>query len=84
MSTEKMNEPKDNEKGERETSSVFQRYHLGWVLLSMLVTAVLVVLYFGGVDTSTEGWTAVIMLPLIVGALVFRSMLVADYKKRNQ
>ncbi len=77
MSTEKMNEPKDKENGERETSSVFQRYHLGWVLLSMVVAVVLVQLAGGG-------WGATIMLPLIVGALVFRSMLVADYKKRNQ
>ena len=77
MSIEKMNEPKDKENGERETSSVFQRYHLGWVLLSMVVAVVLVQLAGGG-------WGATIMLPLIVGALVFRSMLVADYKKRNQ
>lgn len=83
MSTEMMNGPQDKQNGERDASSAIQRYHLGWVLLSMVVTAVLVVLYFGGVDTSTEGWTAVIMLPLIVGAMVFRSMLIADYKKQN-
>ena len=43
-----------------------------------MVVAVILVQLAGG------GWGATIMLPLIVGALLFRSMLVADYKKRNQ
>lgn len=60
----------------QDHTSVFQRYHLGWVLLSMVVAAILVQLAGGG-------WGATIMLPLIVGALIFRSMLVADYHKRN-
>lgn len=77
MSTEKMNEPQDRQSRERGFWSVFRCYHLGWVLLSMVVAVVLVQLAGGG-------WGATIMLPLIVGALVFRSMLVADYKKRNQ
>lgn len=67
----------DRESRSQRRESVFRRYHLGWVLLSMVVAVVLVQLAGGG-------WGATIMLPLIVGALVFRSMLVADYKKRNQ
>lgn len=67
----------DRESRSQRRESVFRRYHLGWVLLSMVVAVVLVQLAGGG-------WGAAIMLPLIVGALVFRSMLVADYKKRNQ
>lgn len=67
----------DRESRSQRRERVFRRYHLGWVLLSMVVAVVLVQLAGGG-------WGATIMLPLIVGALVFRSMLVADYKKRNQ
>lgn len=67
----------DRESRSQRRESVFRRYHLGWVLLSMVVAVILVQLAGGG-------WGATIMLPLIVGALVFRSMLVADYKKRNQ
>ncbi len=67
----------DRESRSQRRESVFRRYHLGWVLLSMVVAVVLVQLAGGG-------WGATIMLPLIVGALLFRSMLVADYKKRNQ
>lgn len=59
-----------------EQSSAFQRYRLGWVLLSMIATAVAVVLAGGNV-------AATIMLPLIVGAFVFRSALVEDYKRRQ-
>ena len=70
-----MEQDRDSRSQRRE--SVFRRYHLGWVLLSMVVAVVLVQLAGGG-------WGATIMLPLIVGALLFRSMLVADYKKRNQ
>lgn len=67
----------DRESRSQRRESVFRRYHLGWVLLSMVVAVVLVQLAGGG-------WGATIMLPLIVGALVFRSILIADYKKRNQ
>ena len=73
-----MSEMEQNrESRSQRRESVFRRYHLGWVLLSMVVAVVLVQLAGGG-------WGATIMLPLIVGALVFRSILIADYKKRNQ
>lgn len=59
-----------------EQRSAFQRYRLGWVLLGMIATAVAVVLAGGSL-------AAVVMLPLIVGAFIFRSALVEDYKRRQ-
>lgn len=60
----------------RRQMSAFHRYRLGWVLLSMVVAAILV--YLAGGD-----WGAMIILPLIVGAFLFRSALVEDYKRRQ-
>lgn len=60
----------------RPRESAFRRYRLGWVLLGMIATAVVVVLANGSV-------AAAIMLPLIVGAFMFRSALVEDYRKRQ-
>lgn len=60
----------------REHVSTFRRYRLGWVLLGMTVTEVAVVLANGSI-------AAAVMLPLIVGAFIFRSALVEDYRKRQ-
>ena len=67
-------------------TSVFHRYHLGWVIAAMLLTIGFLLYINGGlaVFSTFEGCAAMILLPLIVGALVFRSMLVADYNKRKQ
>ncbi len=62
-------------RGRRQVSA-FRRYRLGWVLLGMVATAVAVVLANGSL-------AAVVMLPLIVGAFIFRSALVEDYKRRQ-
>ena len=60
----------------REHVSTFRRYRLGWVLLGMIATAVVVILANGSV-------AATVMLPLIVGAFIFRSALVDNYNKRQ-
>lgn len=60
----------------REPMSAFRRYRLGWVLLGVIATAVAVALAGGSL-------AAVVMLPLIVGAFIFRSALVEDYKRRQ-
>lgn len=61
-------------KRDRESRvSTFRRYRLGWVLLGMIATAVAVVLANGSL-------AAVILLPLIVGAFIFRSALVENYR----
>ena len=60
----------------REHVSTFRRYRLGWVLLGMIATAVVVILANGSV-------AATVMLPLIVGAFIFRSALVENYNKRQ-
>lgn len=60
----------------REHVSTFRRYRLGWVLLGMIATEVAVVLANGSV-------AAAIMLPLIVGAFIFRSALVENYNRRQ-
>ncbi len=86
-----MQEPKrDHQTGEEQhtdprKTSAFHRYHIGWVIGAMLVTVGFVLLTNGGlaVFSTPEGWTAIILLPLIAGVLVFRSMLVADYNKRK-
>ena len=56
--------------------STFRRYRLGWVLLGMIATAVVVILANGSI-------AATILLPLIVGAFIFRSALVDNYNKRQ-
>lgn len=60
----------------REHVSTFRRYRLGWVLLGMIATAVVVILANGSI-------AATIMLPLIVGAFIFRSALVENYNRRQ-
>lgn len=60
----------------REHVSTFRRYRLGWVLLGMIATAVVVILANGSI-------AATILLPLIVGAFIFRSALVDNYNKRQ-
>ena len=60
----------------REHVSTFRRYRLGWVLLGMIATAVVVILANGSI-------AATVMLPLIVGAFIFRSALVDNYNKRQ-
>ena len=60
----------------REHVSTFRRYRLGWVLLGMIVTEAAVVLANGSV-------AAAIMLPLIVGAFIFRSALGENYNRRQ-
>lgn len=60
----------------RKQVSTFRRYRLGWVLLGMIATAVVVILANGSV-------AATVMLPLIVGAFIFRSALVDNYNKRQ-
>ena len=60
----------------REHVSTFRRYRLGWVLLGMIATAVVVILANGSI-------AATVMLPLIVGAFIFRSALVENYNKRQ-
>lgn len=60
----------------REHVSTFRRYRLGWVLLGMIATAVVVILAKGSI-------AATILLPLIVGAFIFRSALVDNYNKRQ-
>ena len=60
----------------REHVSTFRRYRLGWVLLGMIATEAAVVLANGSV-------AAAIMLPLIVGAFIFRSALVENYNRRQ-
>ena len=69
---------RDQSRGREESKPrcVFRRYHLGWVLLSMAATV-------AAVFVARGGWGPMLILPLIVGALVFRSMLVADYKRRS-
>ena len=59
-----------------EHVSTFRRYRLGWVLLGMIATAVVVILANGSI-------AATIMLPLIVGAFIFRSALVENYNRRQ-
>lgn len=60
----------------REQMSAIRRYRIGWVILGMMVSAAAVVWAGGGV-------AAVILLPLIVGAFIFRSALVEDYRNRQ-
>ena len=60
----------------REHVSTFRRYRLGWVLLGMIATAVVVILANGSI-------AATVMLPLIVGAFIFRSALVENYNRRQ-
>ena len=60
----------------REHVSTFRRYRLGWVLLGMIATAVVVILANGSI-------AATILLPLIVGAFIFRSALVDNYNRRQ-
>ena len=60
----------------REHVSTFRRYRLGWVLLGMIATAGVVILANGSI-------AATILLPLIVGAFIFRSALVDNYNKRQ-
>lgn len=60
----------------REHVSTFRRYRMGWALLGMVVTEVAVVLANGSI-------AAAVMLPLIVGAFIFRSALVENYRKRQ-
>ena len=60
----------------REHVSTLRRYRLGWVLLGMIATAVVVILANGSI-------AATILLPLIVGAFIFRSALVDNYNKRQ-
>ena len=59
----------------REHVSTFRRYRLGWVLLGMIATEAAVVLANGSVAAA--------IMPLIVGAFIFRSALVENYNRRQ-
>lgn len=71
-----MMELNENRNRPREQVSAFRRYRVGWALLCAAVAMILVYLAGGG-------WGAMVMLPLIVGALVIRSGLVEDYRRRQ-
>lgn len=73
MEREENIQPQKSPNSRRAHVSAFRRYRIGWILLGMIATAVAVVLANGSV-------AALIMLPLIVGAFIFRSALVENYR----